>query len=115
MTTLSTWLTPEEVAHFTDVRKWAELAECREAATIVTNFKELALRYEREVLPTQANSDGVRWAGGAWLACQAGDNCNYLGGFIPPPVSLSSAAHWAPQRMAVSRLMRFSSPCSMSP
>jgi len=42
--------------YVTAVRKWAELAECREAATIVTNFKELADRYEREVLPAKASS-----------------------------------------------------------
>lgn len=42
--------------YVTAVRKWAELAECRNAAVIVTNFKELAKRYEDEVLPTQANS-----------------------------------------------------------
>lgn len=42
--------------YVTAVRKWAELAECREAATIVTNFKELADRYEREVLPAKATS-----------------------------------------------------------
>lgn len=38
------------------VRKWSELMADQEKATLASNFKELADRYEREVLPTKAKS-----------------------------------------------------------